>query len=208
MDGFDDDPTLDPETGLPPSFMRMPLGAWLECWRWGPSLVAAESPYAGALVSLHGDHLLGYRRIDPGDEAGREAVAAYRDEQRRLRSRWLTQAGREPRLGRLSDPTAIERSRKLIEIWDAMSLAICMPRLPDSFEGVPAEGSPATIEMREAGEGLVEVDPWPFAAGELAVAASGRRLAGPFGDRERLRAALAAAEPETLAAMLVPREGG
>ena len=175
MDEFDADPARDPETGLPLSFMRMPLGAWLECWRRGPSLVAAESPYAGLLVSLHGDYLLGYRRLDPGDEDGRRALAAYRSEQRDLRSEWLAEAAAEPAARGLSDPAAIERRRKLIEIWDAMSLAVCMPRLPDSFGAVPAAGSETvTIAMREAGEGLVAVDPWPFAPGELALEATGR----------------------------------
>ncbi len=205
MDAFDADPERDPETGLPLGFMRMPLGAWLECWRRGPSLVAAESPYAGALVSLHGDYLLGYRRLDPGDEDGRQALAAYRAEQRELRAAWLAEAAAEPGSGGLSDPAAIERNRKLIEIWDAMSLAVCMPRLPDSFEAVPAAGCEAqTIAMREVGEGLVEVDPWPFAAAELELEASGRRLPGPLADREHLRAALAGAEPETLSVRLVP----
>jgi hypothetical protein len=157
------------------------------------------------LVSLHGDHLLGYRRLDPGDEDGRRAIEAYRAEQRQLRSRWLAEAAAGPDPGGLSDPGAVERNRKLIEIWDAMSLAVCMPRLPDSFEAVAAtSGEAPTIVMREAGEGLVEVDPWPFAAAELELEASGRRLRGPLADRDQLRAALAAAEPETLSVRLVP----
>jgi hypothetical protein len=214
MEGFDADPLADPETGLPLSFMRMPLDAWLQCWRMGPSLVAADSPYAGALVSLHGDHLLGYRRLDPEDEQGRRAIAAYRSEQRRLRSEWLAAAEAElgSDAGGLCEPAAIERNRKLIEIWDAMSLAVSMPRLPDSFDGVPASGSSPAIEMRALSEGPGEgpgvVDPWPFGVAELGLEAEGRRLRGPFADREQLRAALAEAQPATLSVKLVPPEGG
>ena len=47
MDDYDAEPELDPETGLPRSFMRMPLDLWLESWRQGPSIVAEDSPYAG-----------------------------------------------------------------------------------------------------------------------------------------------------------------
>jgi hypothetical protein len=69
---------------------------------------------------------------------------------------------------------------------------------------VPAAGSEAvTIAMREVGEGLVEVDPWPFAPAELGLEAAGRRLPGSFSDREQLRAALARAGVETLSVKLV-----
>ena len=42
MDRFDADPELDPATGLPLGFMRMPLEAWLECWT--PRAVAGRRP--------------------------------------------------------------------------------------------------------------------------------------------------------------------
>lgn len=209
MDDFDRRPELDPDTGLPRSFMRMPLDLWLECWRRGPSLVAADSPYAGVLVSLHGTGLLGYRRIPKRQVAQRRLADEYRSEQERLRGEWIERCRDDPEASTHLDEASLERNRLLIALWDAMSLAVCMPRLPDRFESVPGtDGDQVTLEMEEAGEVgigeiLISVDPWPFSASEVPLAAAGHPLAERFDDEERMRDALAAEEPQTLSATLV-----
>lgn len=204
MRSFDADPELDPETGLPRSFMRMPLDVWLECWERGPAAVAEEEPYAGMLVSLHGEHLLGYRRIDEDDEEARRRVEAWRHAQQGLRERVAEEVGSDPRLAASLERATVGYARKLVEIWDAMSLAVCMPRLPDRFEEVPCGTQTRAIEMRPLAQGppIVEVDPWPFAASEVPLAAAGRRLAGGYEERSELAEALARSEPETLAVTL------
>jgi hypothetical protein len=210
MDDFDRRPELDPETGLPRSFMRMPLGTWLECWRRGPSLVATDSPYAGVLVSLHGTGLLAYRRIPEEDAEERGLADGYRAEQERLRAGWIERCRDDPETSPYVEEVSLERNRRLLALWDAMSLAVCMPRLPGRFERVPAateEG--AVLELEEVGEPetgavTVSVDPWPFSAPEVPLAASGRPLAAGFDDEGRMRDALAAAAPRSLSATLIP----
>ena len=208
MDRFDDDPELDPETGLPRSFMRMPLALWLDCWRRGPESVGTRNAYAGLLVSLHGEHLLGYRRLEGEDRAGRAAAEAWRAEQAALRERLLDRASNERRLVRSLEPETLERGRKLIEIWDAMSLAVCMPRLPERLSGVPGAGEGGELEMQapdEAGSpATIEVDPWPFKPVAVPLSATGRRLDARYADQGELRAALAGAPVETLSVSLVP----
>lgn len=209
MDDFDRHPDMDPDTGLPRSFMRMPLDAWLDCWRRGPSLVAADSAYAGVLVSLHGTGLLAYRRIRDHEAAQQRLADEYRAEQERLRAGWIECGREDPEAATHLDEESLERNRKLLALWDAMSLAVCMPRLPDSFDGVPGpDGEEVTLALEEVGEPgigeiLISVDPWPFAGSEVPLAATGRPLAGRFADGERMRAALAEAAPRTLAATLV-----
>ena len=107
---------------------------------------------------------------------------------------------------------ALERNRALIEAWDAMSLALCMPRLPDGFDGVPAAGDSVRIEMDLIEEGtglegprLVAVDPWPFDAPSVDLSAQGRVLGRRYEERAEMQAALAAAEIRPLAVTLVPR---
>lgn len=209
MDDFDRRPDLDADTGLPRSFMRMPLPTWMECWRRGPSLVAADSPYAGLLVSLHGTGLLAYRRIRDDDRGQRRLAGEYRAEQERLRAEWIDRCREDPEASGYLDEGSLERNRRLLALWDAMSLAVCMPRLPDRFEGVPGPAEEdVTLTLEEvgepgAGEFLISVDPWPFSASEVPLAATGRPLAGRFEDEERMREALVAASPRTLAATLV-----
>ncbi len=213
MDDFDAEPELDTETGLPRDFMRMPLPVWLDCWSRGPALVAEDSPYAGILVSLHGVGLLGFRKLDDPGEA--QLAAAWLAGQEELREEAAAEAERDPELAPGMGAAALERNRALVWAWDSMSLAVCIPRLPGSFDEVPAADGRAGIrfeELADAREGdaltgrrTIAVDPWPFATGRVELAARGRLLSERFEDRERMQAALAAAETVTLAATLVPR---
>lgn len=209
MEDFDEAPELDPDTGRPRSFMKMPLDRWLECWRQGPAIVAADSPYAGILVSKHGEGLLGYRDLSAEDDEGREAANAWLAEQVELREEWALEAETDPALEPCLGAEAIERNRNLIATWDAMSLAVCMPRLPARFERVPGERDELTVQMRDAaGDGsgalVVEVDPWPFSGHSVPLAAAGRPLDRTYSEPAQMREALAAAEPTVLSLTLLP----
>jgi len=210
MDDFDSEPDLDPDTGLPRDFMRMPLDRWLECWRHGPSIVAEDAPYAGILVSLHGVHLLGYRRLDQPGEA--EAATTWLAEQEELREEWSGDAERDPETAPGLGSGKLERNRALIAAWDAMSLAVCMPRLPDAFEDVPGAEGLARIGMDVVDAGadpfdgprVISVDPWPFSEPSVDLLARGRLLERRFEERAAMQEALAAAPLRTLSATLVP----
>jgi hypothetical protein len=214
MDDFDAEPDLDPETGLPRSFMRMPLDLWLDCWRQGPSIVADDSPYAGILVSLHGCGLLERRQLeDPGD---REAAIEYLAEQEELRDEWAGEVEREPEAAPGLGRELLESNRSLLVAWDAMSLAVCIPDLPGSFDPVPSLEGGAQISFEEdtdavepAGpallrERVIRVSPWPFAEFAVELEAWGRVLADRYEARAEMQAALAAADPVPLRAVLLP----
>ncbi len=213
MDDFDAEPEIDPETGLPRDFMRMPLPVWLECWRRGPALVAEDSPYAGILVSLHGTGLLGYRRLDDPEEA--RIAADWVSEQEELREECAGDAERQPDVAPGLGGGALERNRALIWAWDAMSLGVCVPRLPDAYDDVPSAEGSVRIEFEEISERregdpftgvrTIAVDPWPFAADAVELEAQGRILDGRFEDRAAMQEALAGAEVRSLKAILVGR---
>lgn len=212
MDDFDAEPELDPDTGLPRDFMRMPLDVWLGCWRQGPALVAEDSPYAGILVSLHGVGLLGYRRLDDPDEAA--VAAVWTGEQEELREEAAHEVERDPEVAPGLGGGALERNRALIWAWDAMSLGVCVPRLPGVYDEVPAAGGSERITFEEVegtrdgdaftGTRTIAVDPWPFAGDTVELQARGRLLTERFEDRESMQAALVAAEVRVLRAVLVP----
>jgi hypothetical protein len=209
MDDYDAEPELDPETGLPRGFMRMPFGLWLDCWSRGPSIVAEDDPYAGILVSMHGRYLLEYRNLDDPGEA--KAAEAWLAEQEELREEWAGEVERQPDVAPGLGREALEHNRALIAAWDAISLAVCMPRLPDGID-VPAPGGSERIELEPLGPiaGLedprvVSADPWPFAESAVELSARGRLLEQRYEDRATMQAALAAADGRTVATTLVPR---
>ena len=74
---YDLAPRLDPATGLPFPFDRMPFPLHLELWEAAPRRVLAQSRYAALLVSMHGVALYGLRDLDglPAEEAAR--IRAY-----------------------------------------------------------------------------------------------------------------------------------
>jgi hypothetical protein len=178
-------PTLNPETGLPHSFMEMPLDVHLELWSSAAAKLLRQSAYAALLVSMHGSALYEMRDLDRMDAADAEKVRRFladrRAEQELLAGR--LGAGRD-RLG---------CNQRLVWTWDFMSLALCLDWAPATAEGVPLGGGVVDVRLEPVADGVVSLDPWPLAGDELVVRCEARELHGPFGTEAELHAALDAA---------------
>jgi hypothetical protein len=178
-------PTLNERTGLPRSFMELPLDEHLEIWWRAAPLMVAQSPYAALLVSLHGTALYERRdlsRLEPGDV---ERVRGFLAGQRAL------QEGLRAALD--ADPETVRRNQRLVWTWDSLSLGLLLDWSPFTLAAVPAAGGEVDVAVADG-----TLDPWPFAAAEVTVRCDGRRLAGPYADEQAMRAALAAAPWETV----------
>jgi hypothetical protein len=175
-------PALDVKTGLPSSFLRMPLATHLDLWSKAPRKVLSQSPYAALLVSMHGHAL--YARRDTGEPGtdDSKAVRAFVDRQEAF------QAGLIEHLG--EDPERARRNQKLLWALDFLSLVLFMRDwIPDTIATPDGD-----LKVEPAGANAIRVDPWPFAAEhELRVHCHGRRLPGRYGSETELHAALAAA---------------
>jgi hypothetical protein len=110
MADWDAAPELNPETGLPQSFMEMALDTHLRLWSHAPYRVLPQSRYAAVLVSMHGSALYEMRKLK------NEAINRYLDEQREL----------QRRLGGDFDQEALRRDQQLLWTWDSMSLGLCL----------------------------------------------------------------------------------
>lgn len=183
-------PTLNPDTGLPHSFVEMPLDAHLEVWSGAARKLVPQSRWAALLVSMHGLALYGMRdldRMEPGDAARvRRFMAERRDEQARL----IVSLNAERAL--------VRRGQRQLWTWDFMSLALCLDWAPDAARRVPAAAGEVDVALRPAGELRVAVDPWPFRDESVRVHCEARRLTERYVDEERMRAALDAAPWKTL----------
>jgi Protein of unknown function (DUF3891) len=186
MAAWETRPTFNPETGLPRSFMELPLDEHLEIWWTAGPLVMAQSPYAALLVSMHGSALYERRDLERLSPADAERAQAFLAGQREL------QAGLVAALG--ADPARVRRNQRLIWAWDSLSLGLLLDWPPFTLRDVPARD--AVIDIEVAGDTL---DPWPFAAPAVTVGCHGRRLAGPYESQEAMRAALASAPWTTVA---------
>ena len=179
MAGWDAAPTLNPDTGLPHSFMEMPVETHVELWSRAWELVLPQSRYAALLVSMHGTALYELRDLSKLDTDQADLVRRYLADQRDIQDRL-----------RAPDDEHVERNQRLIWTWDAFSLALCLDWPPHTLRAVPAADGGVDVALTPAGERTVRVDPWPFAADRLTVRCEGRRLEGRFGDEDEMRAAL------------------
>jgi hypothetical protein len=172
MADWDAAPELNPDTGLPRSFMEMSLDTHLRLWTHAPHRVLPQSRYAAMLVSMHGTALYEMRDLSKLDDPA--PVTDYLAGQRRL----------QQRLGAGLDQEQLSRNQKLIWTWDFLSLGLCLRWEDASVDGITLHAD--TIE------------PWPFAAGEVALHTDGRRLEGRYETAEHLHAALDSAPWVTL----------
>jgi hypothetical protein len=169
MAAWDAAPTLNPDTGLPHSFIEMPVETHIELWTRAWELVLPQSRYAALLVSMHGTALYEMRDLSRMEDDDADAVRRYLAAQRELQERLATGLDREQ----------VRRNQRLIWIWDFLSLGLCL-----RWEGRGAEG----LTLREG-----TIEPWPFRDREVTLRTEGRRLEGRFDDERAMRAALDAA---------------
>lgn len=174
---YDVAPDLNPDTGLPRGFMEIDFATRIRIWEPAPRRIASQSLYAALLVSLHGTSL--HRQMaEAGDYVARQTA---------LQERWIDQLG--------ADPGEVDRNRRRILVWDALSLALCLRWDPFDSEGFKLD--------RTEGETFT-LDPWPFAREQLEVACEGRRLEGRFDDPKALQDALERAPLIRLRFSLLP----
>lgn len=208
MARWDLEPTLNHGTGLPHSFIEMPIDTHLELWRTGPSRLVTQSRYAALLVAMHGRRLYQRRDLDklPPDHA--DAVRGFIEGQHELEQRLLATLRSDPATAWLADGTLLARNSQLVWIWDFLSLALCLDWAPCTARAVPTETGQTDIELVVDGEsGRTTLDPWPFSAPSVRLRAEGRLLAGRFATEAEMRQALVRAPWRTVEIELVPAGG-
>jgi hypothetical protein len=168
MAEWDASPELNRDTGLPYSFMEMPLATHMRLWTAAPERMLVQSPYAALLVSMHGTALYEMRDLDRMAPDDAEAVRGY------LRSQRELQRGLAGALG--ADPEQVRRNQRLLWIWDFLSLGLCLRWDGRSVHGIELAGN--------------TLGPWPFRDARVTLRTEGRRLTGRFGDETEMREAL------------------
>jgi uncharacterized protein DUF3891 len=180
---WDLEPTYNPDTGLPHTFIDLPLDEKLELWSVAARRVLAQSRYAALLVSMHGSAL--YERWPPEDPGDRAQVDRFVERQREFQESILA-TGLDREIAR--------RNQKLVFAWDYISLALCLEWAPTRVEDVPTIEGAIALELGEGGE----LEPWPFGEPSVPLRVEARRLPGRFDDEAAMREALDAAEWVTL----------
>ena len=193
------EPIYNPETGLPRSFMQMPLDVHLELWVDGPRALLAQSRYAALLVSMHGWRLYARRdldRLSPGDAA---AVRNFLAGQRSFQQELIASLRADPAAAPAASDELTERNSMLIWTWDYLSLALCRDWASATAKRAPTADGQVDLNLTRGTEpGLFGLEPWPFPTDVVALHCEARRLQQRFDDGDEMRVALAGAPWETL----------
>jgi hypothetical protein len=200
-------PSRNPDTGLPHSFIEMPLRAHLYLWSRAARRLVTQSRYAALLVSMHGTRLYELRDLNalPTDQA--DAIRGFFGAQREFQQQLLSSLRDGVSTASAAAPDVVARNSQLVWTWDYLSLAICLDWAPGAAHGVPTAGEPVELAITPGAEPLTaRVEPWPFATESLTVRAEGRRLdAGRrFDTDDALTAAIEQAAWETVEFELRP----
>lgn len=196
-------PTLNRETGLPHTFSQLPTLEHLEVWSNATSRALSYGRLPALLISMHGTYL--YERFhDYESDTSEEASAARAFLQRELE----VQGGLMEQLADRSDIShdSFTFQRRLVSLWDAMSLALGMGVEEDrEFRDVPAQDDDTVLAVRRnsPADDEFKVEPWPFASDRVDLYCEGRRLDGVFDDEKAMRVAIANAPSEQLRLSLV-----
>lgn len=202
---WEQSPTLNGVTGLPHSFLQLPTRVHLDIWEHASRRALTFGRYPALLTSMHFTGL--YERYhDYSIDSEEDAQDARTLVARELAFQQATIAAlRSDRAtAAISQDDQLERNRRLVALWDGMSLAICHGLdEPRTFHNRQDAGDGVNLVLAPMAGGI-SVDPWPFSVERLAVRADGRILTGRYANQDALNSALAGAAWVTVGTMLLP----
>jgi hypothetical protein len=178
-------PSLNPRTGLPYSFLEIPLQTHLALWTAAPAKLLTQSRYAALLVSMHGTALQERRDLAKLRPPERELVAAFLATQRNRESRLAAQLA--------ADTWQLARNQRLVWTWDSLSLAVCLRWPTLDLHDVPDGRGNVEMTLTSFTAERCALEPWPFASERVDVHCEGRWLDSTFESEDHLHRALDAA---------------
>ena len=193
------EPLFNPDTGLPRSFMEMPIELHLGLFTEGPRALVSQSRYAALLVSMHGRRLYERRDIDKLERSAADAIRSFLAGRRAFEAELLAELRADAVTAARATDELVERNGLLIWTWDYLSLALCLGWTGATARHAPAAAGQLDLELSATDEpGRVHLTPWPFELPNLTVHCEGRRLEHRYQSEEAMRAALNGAAWETL----------
>ncbi len=206
MSSWDLEPTLNRRTGLPHSFLEMPLATHLELWSAAPQRLITQSRYAALLVSMHGSRLYRRRNLEALSEADAAAVRDYLTAQEHFQEALSASLAYDPLTRDAVHGRTLERNSQLLWTWDVLSLAICLGQPSISHGAIATSDGERELRLMALDKrDRLRLEPWPFAEEAVFVHCEGRRLRGDSDSERALHAALAEARWETVRVELVSR---
>jgi len=179
-------PTVDPKTHLPYSFMSIPTETHVEIYHRGIERLVKVDHYAALLVTLHASELYDRGRATmPGYSAKyvkaneNQMVSEFQQKLRLQQLRLKTDLRANSAMKGHAEELQLKANAARLEVMDRLSLHFCMnPQQDVMLEAVPVndQGEEVDLELHAEGGGLIAVAPYPFQREPLAVSIMARRV--------------------------------
>lgn len=189
------EPSWNPETGLPHSFLELPPALHLSrIWSQAGNLALLTSRYAALLISLHGTSL--YSRFRGDQDAVDGLAATFLVRQDAFQAGLIESLRHDPLYAAHVSDEVISRNQRLVALWDRLSLNLCWG-LNDTLviDNVPFADDFGSLTLSPVlpYEETITVDPWPFTPSEVDVTFDGRVLTRRYASQDDLLSGLRAA---------------
>jgi len=165
-------PTLDPKTHLPYSFMSIPTESHMSLYQRGIERLVRVDHYAALLAVLHASELYDRARATmPGYSAKyvksheSQIVGEFVQRLRLQQLRLKTDLRSNPAMKAYAEEQSLKRNAARLEVMDRLSLHFCMnPGQGLMLEGVPVtdQDDETEMELHSEGAGVVAIAPYPF----------------------------------------------
>jgi hypothetical protein len=179
-------PTLDPKTHLPDSFMSIPTETHIAIYKQGIERLVKVDHYAGLLTVMHASELYDRARATmPGYSAKyvksheSQVVSEFVQQLRLQQLRLKTDLRSNPAMKAYAEEQLLKKNAARLEAMDRLSLHFSMnPEQDLMLEGVPVndQGDETDIELHSEGAGVVAIAPYPFRHDPLSFSIMVRRV--------------------------------
>jgi hypothetical protein len=173
-------PEIDAE-GRPIDFLEMPVATHLALWAEGITGAMMLNPYTGLLVSMHGRTLVeGRLKGDRQDTAADQvSLQAFVDQQRCWEAEQVAWLQTSPYFAAGCQPEALAANLRLLQVFDWLSLLLCMrPLTETTIDDIPAGSANERIAFtfKTLGDDTLTIQPWPFKTAAFAVMLQAHQL--------------------------------
>jgi hypothetical protein len=183
---WEQQPSIDPVSFSPYTFMSIPTEEHIALYQRGIERVVKADRYAGLLVSMHCANLYDRTRATmPGFSAKyvkSQEAPLVQDVLQRLRLQQLrlkVDLRADPAMKDFADEKWLQANAQRLEAVDRLSLYICLaPSEPATIDAVPVDyrGLEADWDLQPEENGTVTLEPYPFRRDPLEISILARRI--------------------------------
>lgn len=192
---WEQQPTLNPQTGYPRKFSEIPIQIHVDIWSGAKQQTLPLGRYAALLISLHGSGLYERYRGWQNSVESTQIVQNFLECEYAFQAQLVASLQHDPYYAPYLTPEVLERNRMLVVVWDALSLLVCQGFTGEQeVSRVPTADGETTLKLAYVDDNphQIRVSPWPFGSSQVSLVYEGRLLRQPFTDEIAMRDALRA----------------